>query len=73
MPVTPYLIIGFLAVSALFRMALIPHWASAGLGFMGVIGMLSSTRAVTNVVQMEIVTAEWRGTTSGVTSMAMGR
>ncbi|MBV7327520.1 MFS transporter [Chloroflexi bacterium TSY] len=69
----PTVVLATLGIAgSLLLMALMPHWVSAGLGFMGVVGMLSITRAVTNVVQMEIVTADWRGTTSGVTSMAMG-
>ncbi len=58
--------------ASLLLMALIPHWVGIGLGFMGVISMLSITRAVTSVLQMEIVPADWRATTSGLTSMAMG-
>lgn len=57
---------------SLFILALVPHWAFAGLGFMGVIGMLSIVRAVANVVQMEIVTPGWRGVASGIISTAMG-
>lgn len=57
---------------SLMFMALVPHWAGVGAGFTGVIGMLSITRAVTNVYQMEIVAPEWRGLMSGVVSMAMG-
>ena len=53
-------------------MALVPHWSVAGLGFMGLIAMLSIVRAVANVVQMEIVTPGWRGVTSGIVSTAMG-
>ena len=60
-----------IAVS-LFLMALVPHWSVAGLGFMGAIGMLSIVRAVTNVVQMEIVEPGWRGVASGIISTAMG-
>lgn len=58
--------------TSMVLMALVPHWAAVGAGFTGVIGMLSITRAVTNVYQMEIVVPEWRGLMSGVVSMAMG-
>ncbi|MEZ4660512.1 MAG: MFS transporter [Caldilineaceae bacterium] len=58
--------------ASLLIMGLFPHWLAVGVGFMGVLGMLSITRAVTNVVYMEIVPADWRGNVSGITSMAMG-
>lgn len=58
--------------ASLFLMAFVPHWAAAGIGFMGVIAMLSIVRAVANVVQMEIVPAGWRGVASGIISTAMG-
>ncbi|MEM7131622.1 MAG: MFS transporter [Chloroflexota bacterium] len=56
----------------LVLMGLVPHWAIVGLGFVGVVGMQSITHPIVNVVQMEIVPPRWRGTTSGVASMAMG-
>jgi len=58
--------------ASLFLMGSLPHWSIAGLGFMGVIGMLSIVRAVANVVQMEIVAPGWRGVASGIISTAMG-
>lgn len=70
MPAIIYGSIGI--VLSLLLMGLIPHWLSAGIGYMGVLGMLSITRSVINVVQMEIVRPEWRSITSGVTSMCMG-
>ncbi|MEM7033690.1 MAG: MFS transporter [Chloroflexota bacterium] len=57
---------------SLVIMGTVPNWIGAGIGFTGVVGMLSIARAVINVIHMEIVTPDWRGTTSGVTSMAMG-
>ena len=60
-----------IAVSLLL-MGLIPHWTGVSLGFIGVLGMLSITRAITNVVYMEIVAPQWRSLTSGMTSAAMG-
>lgn len=57
---------------SLLLMAFIPHWTGVSLGLIGVMGMLSITRAVTNVIYMEIVKADWRSLTSGVTSAAMG-
>ncbi|MBV7339723.1 MFS transporter [Chloroflexi bacterium TSY] len=60
------------AAIGLVLMGLIPHWAVVGLGFMGVVGMQAITQPIVSVVQMEIVPPRWRGTTSGVISMAMG-
>ena len=57
---------------SLLLMGLLPHWSGVSLGFIGVIGLLSITGAVTNVMQMEIVRPGWRGATSGLSSMAMG-
>ncbi|MEM7126039.1 MAG: MFS transporter [Chloroflexota bacterium] len=56
----------------LILMALIPHWITAGIGFLGVVGMRSMTRAVLNSYQMEIVALDWRSLTAGVVSTAMG-
>ncbi|MEM7126209.1 MAG: MFS transporter [Chloroflexota bacterium] len=57
---------------SLLLMAFIPHWTGVSLGLIGITGMLSITRAITNVIYMEIVKADWRSLTSGVTSAAMG-
>ncbi|MBV7332077.1 MFS transporter [Chloroflexi bacterium TSY] len=59
-------------VLSLLLMAFVPHWTTAGLGFLGVIAMRSMTRAVISVYQMEIVTPDWRSLTSGTVSAAMG-
>jgi len=69
----PAIVISTLATAAsLLLLGLFPHWAVAGLGFAGVIGMRAITQAVANVVQMEIVPESWRGPTSGIISMSMG-
>ncbi|MEM7124901.1 MAG: MFS transporter [Chloroflexota bacterium] len=69
----PVAVAGTIGIAAsMVLMALVPHWAAVGAGFAGVIGMLSITRAVTTVYQMEIVAPEWRGLMSGTVSMAMG-
>lgn len=70
---TATIVFGTVGISAsLVLMALVPHWATAGLGFFGVVGMRSMTRAVLNVYQMEIVALGWRSLTSGTVSTAMG-
>ena len=70
---TTLVVMATLGIAAsLVIMGLFPHWLAVGVGFMGVLGMLSVTRAVTNVVYMEIVPPDWRGSVSGITSMAMG-
>ena len=61
-----------LTAGSLLIMALVPHWAAAGIGFTLVVGLRSITQSVSSVVHMEIVPASWRGVTSGVVSMAMG-
>ena len=61
-----------ITAASLVIMALVPHWAAAGIGFTLVVGMRSVTQSVTSVVHMEIVPANRRGLTSGVTSMSMG-
>ena len=61
-----------ITAASLVIMALVPHWAAAGIGFTLVIGMRSITQSVSSVVHMEIVPASWRGFTSGVVAMSMG-
>ena len=61
-----------ITAASLVIMALVPHWAAAGIGFTLVVGMRSVTQSVTSLVHMEIVPANRRGLTSGVTSMSMG-
>lgn len=70
---TTTIVLGTAGIAAsLILMALVPHWTTAGLGFLGVVGMRSMTRAVLSVYQMEIVALDWRSLTSGTVSMAMG-
>jgi MFS family permease len=69
----PAIVLSTMAMAgSLLLMGLVPHWAGVGFGFMGVISMRAITRSIVNVVQMEIVSPGWRGTTSGVVAMAMG-
>ena len=57
---------------SLVFMAVVPHWAAAGIGYTLVVGLRSLTQSVSSVVNLEIVPASWRGLTSGVVSMSMG-
>ncbi len=61
-----------ITAASLVLMALVPHWAAAGIGFTLVVGMRSVTQSVTSVMHMEIVPASRRAVTSGVVSMSMG-
>ena len=56
----------------LLPLALIPHWAAAGLGYLIVMSLSAITLPVINVYQMELVEARWRTAMSGITSMANG-
>ena len=62
----------FGSAAGFLLLALASHWALAGLGFIWATAMLSITRAVVNVYQMEIVPSGWRTFMSGATSMAIG-
>lgn len=53
-------------------MGLIPHWAAAGIGRIGYQLATAMWIPVLQVFQMELVDAEWRALTYGITSMAMG-
>lgn len=57
---------------SLVPMALIPHWAAAGLGYVGLLALASITRPVVAVYQMEIVSSDWRPVMSAATTMALG-
>ncbi|MBL7198829.1 MAG: MFS transporter [Anaerolineae bacterium] len=60
-----------LAVS-LVPMALIQHWAAAGLGRLGVLVFSAIWLPALQVFQMELVDPEWRPMAYGAISMAMG-
>jgi len=57
---------------SLLPLALIPHWAAAGLSYMAMIALVSLTRPAVSVYQMGIVPVAWRPTMSGVYTMAIG-
>ncbi len=56
----------------LLPLALIPHWAAAGIGRIGYQIATAMWLPVLQVFQMELVDAEWRALTYGIISMAMG-
>ncbi|MFO7170614.1 MAG: MFS transporter [Chloroflexota bacterium] len=57
---------------SLLPLALIPHWAAAGVSFVGVIGLSSVRYASSLVYFMELVPPTRRGTVAGVMEMAGG-
>jgi MFS family permease len=57
---------------AMLPLALVPHWAAAALGFLGVVTLNGMAFPAINVYQMQLVSAEWRTTVSGSTAMASG-
>jgi len=57
---------------SLLPLGLIPHWTAAGIGRIGYQIATAMWIPVLQVFQMELVDAEWRALTYGVTSMAMG-
>ncbi|MEA3407342.1 MAG: hypothetical protein U9R48_04590, partial [Chloroflexota bacterium] len=66
-------LLGFLATAlSLMLIALVPHWAVAGLGAIGVNALSAITIPTFSVYQMEAVDRPWRSTMSGATSMAIG-
>ena len=67
-----YLVASLGVAVSLLPLALVPHWAAAGLGYLGVMAMASITLPTISVYQMELVPSHWRTTMSGVTSMANG-
>jgi len=56
----------------LLPLGLIPHWTAAGIGRIGYQIATAMWIPVLQVFQMELVDAEWRALTYGITSMAMG-
>jgi MFS family permease len=59
-------------VASTLPLALIPHWAAATAGRIGVYAISSITDAAMGVYQMEIVPQRWRSTMAGVSSLALG-
>jgi predicted MFS family arabinose efflux permease len=57
---------------SLLPLALIPHWAAAGFGFMGVMAMGSVWRPAFVLYRMGIVAPRWRALLNGAANMALG-
>lgn len=53
-------------------LALVPHWAAATLGRMGVYALSSIGDPALGVYQMDLVTPRWRSIMAGATAMALG-
>jgi len=64
---------GYLGVAlSILALALIPHWASAGLGFMGVMVMIYIADPAFQIFSQELVLPQWRSTMNGAMHMAGG-
>lgn len=67
------IIFGSLAMAcSLLPLALLSHWASAGLGFIGVIVLVSIVVPAFGVYHQEVVPLQWRTTMSGASMVALG-
>ena len=60
------------AVLGLMPLALIPHWAGAGVGFVGTMAAISLAFPSVNVYAMALVAPAWRSTMSGALALATG-
>ena len=57
---------------SLLPLALVPHWAAAGLGRVSILVLSAIWLPAFQVFQMDMVDSEWRGLAYGAVSMAMG-
>lgn len=57
---------------SLLPMALIPHWAGAGIGFVGVMALAMIWRPAFVLYRMEFVPPAWRALLNGASIMALG-
>ena len=57
---------------SLLPLALIPHWASAGLGYVGVTALAMVWRPAFVLYRMELVPPAWRALLNGASIMALG-
>jgi MFS family permease len=58
--------------ASMLPLALIPHWATATLGRVGVYALSSISDPTMGIYQMEIVPRRWRAAMAGVSSTALG-
>jgi predicted MFS family arabinose efflux permease len=69
----PTIAAGTLAMAvSILPIALIPHWAAAGLGYIGLITGFALTAGPVRVFMQRIVSPRWRGTTSGAVMSGVG-
>jgi MFS family permease len=67
------IVLGNLGIAfCLLPLAFIPLWGAAGLGYMGVIVLLSITVPAFGIYHQEIVPIRWRTVMSGAATMAIG-
>lgn len=67
-----YLVCNWGLAVTLLPMMLAPHWAAAGLGYMGLMALTAIARPAIVVFQMELVPPAWRTIMSGATTTAVG-
>jgi predicted MFS family arabinose efflux permease len=58
--------------ASMLPLALIPHWATATMGRVGVYALSSIADPTMGIYQMEIVPRRWRSAMAGVSSTALG-
>lgn len=67
------IVLGSLGIAlSTLPLAFIPHWAAAGLGFIGVSVLFSMTTAPVRVYGQELVSPNWRSAMSGAIMMGAG-
>jgi MFS family permease len=67
------IVLGNLVIAfCLLPLAFVPHWGAAGLGYMGVIVLLSITVPAFGIYHQEIMPIRWRTVMSGAATMAIG-
>lgn len=59
-------------VPSLLLLAIVPHWAAVGLGFMAMMSLISIARPAVVVFQMEAIAPRWRTLMAGATTTAVG-
>ncbi len=67
-----YLLGTWAMMPSLLLIALIPHWTTAGLGYLGLFACIGLARPAIVAYQMDIVAPEWRTLMAGATTAAVG-